>query len=1243
MKAGPDLDLKLFAHINNDAQLVGTRELEGKEAKSTIKFLRSFIEATQKNQAFLPTSLKVDDILNPLKRKLEKMEEVAEQIGKLGVDLESLSESERANKYQAYSTNIAEMIIQSKQGEHESMLLPGGWAGIPHGHALVYEFRKDKAGNLIFLIYNSGSGLDYHQKIPSKDKKRYLPVKAYRIPANAVNKEDLTDFLTELVKPQVEPRLSDKEFIKNRKYDKDRLYQNVFSKIAYLNGEEIDPRELGNIFQEVMTMGQLSGTCAEKCLHELIKTTMPDNQSSKMFILCLKVYSIEQFLEKNINNLDAKKTNQLKLAAENLSRILLKEHDKLPEEKMAQIKGLIERIDQLPQVTTKTINEIKISSPNEIAKSMQTQVRVNYLIDCIRASNARDQEVFKDATPAINSEQLIIKPFAIADFKNFIQQVSWCQQNGHHQAVVNSIEKLLLNLPLNVDHYKEMNDPKVILDFDLQMTRLFQLYGASSAMIDGAENFGPKKIISLLSALSLYGNLLKNRNISLSQNGLSEIVGDQYRNFLQQIKNNVYLESYEPKFDERLKEIIEQEKRPGNSFLDLLQYKFYIENHPQSEELTNYLKRLFYQQGEAAFSNAVYNKVLQNNQMAEVALVHLLEDFPDKFQDVANVIKFNKQLQFRVRNVMDAINEFKYNNLSKSVVVKYDPFVISEYSGQLALCSAVFGCVWNVSHKIEKFSGATEESNKVTPLGIDFGDKRNLKDNVEQRYKYTSFTQFRTAIYHPNEIYSHPTGNENTSSAVPSQQTHSTQNVIEQMLWGLRSEPDLQILSTIDFFETHLELLKKPEHAYYLEKNIFQTGLLTRLLKTNPQSFVRINNFINYGINVYSKEDSNGREALFFLNLKGLFSDYVLKMQDKNLEAKLKPEILDLNQRLEMVSLEKLSVDAKLIVLKQKLLTEIQRNDIEKIKGDDDYAFKLFNHLMNYKLNLTAQKKVSPEDIEHDKEITERTLTILAEYKSAFPEYIIKWCKSRAVKDDILQQISQWGNEFPHFVAKNSIGSSILALDLLSGEVRVQGKYLAELPSDLIHNPIFEILIPAQTMELNVVPVRYDYAHDAANGVYKSYEVKTKDNIYNFFQTPFASKPYVLQTHKKVNNKEGLYELQRMQSYDSVQPFSSSLGAYTSFLALPHSFFCASSLCWKSVESDNFLIEREDKSFQVTSQRQVLELDKALKPTGYVLLSNSYDLAKSSFDIDKQFSSFEDPKFIEIYSKSDKSVLGPES
>ena len=321
---------KLFAHIHNDSHLVGTRNLEGLEFQSTVEYLFKYVEMLRVNTNDEKQLKKIEALF----KKIENLKIYTADIARLRVscEVQTLEEVKHNSLLNSITSKILSNInsinpSQKKVSDVNGILMPGGWQnGSNGGHVIIYEFKYDSDGNLIFLLHNTGAGLNFHHKIQQIDKDRYCPIKAYKIPKDSIDTIRLQKFIEELIIPQLSikgvPDTSAEE-----------IYNEVFSKIAYLNGEEVSPYKFTK--QDNLTAGQRSGTCAERSLHQMIENEMPSKKAYRKFIYEFKKYSLEEYINKvksdqTINEPGVR--NQICLAIENMARALLKK-DFFDEEK----------------------------------------------------------------------------------------------------------------------------------------------------------------------------------------------------------------------------------------------------------------------------------------------------------------------------------------------------------------------------------------------------------------------------------------------------------------------------------------------------------------------------------------------------------------------------------------------------------------------------------------------------------------------------------------------------------------------------------------------------------------------------------------------------------------------------------------------------------------------------------------------------------------------------------------------
>src|SRR3990167_3869453 len=146
-----EIDEKLFAHIFNDAFLIGSYKLQGNKSSTTINYLNNFIQNEYNT---------VPDNINKTTQQFKKLVAYEDLVCNCKLD--------------EVSTTITNDIKNLKP--NDMLFIPGGWASHDGGHSMIYQASLDENGDLIFSIHNSGSGLRFHEKRLLKAKELYNPV-----------------------------------------------------------------------------------------------------------------------------------------------------------------------------------------------------------------------------------------------------------------------------------------------------------------------------------------------------------------------------------------------------------------------------------------------------------------------------------------------------------------------------------------------------------------------------------------------------------------------------------------------------------------------------------------------------------------------------------------------------------------------------------------------------------------------------------------------------------------------------------------------------------------------------------------------------------------------------------------------------------------------------------------------------------------------------------------------------------
>ena len=894
------ISLSLFAHINNDAELVGTRKLEGQRFANTVRFMRYFVSEIKANHTSFPKELLDEKAIDRLQDKLTHMSILEDGIRDAAwlIDLRLLNNEERNERYLELTRNTAEKLMEQLTFENEEgVFMPGGWTStIIPGHQMIYELKCDINGDLLCIMYNSGLGIHHHMKAASLDKDRYHPVKVYKIPKENITLDNINAFMANRMKPQVEPVVllrSSPEYVD---YDVDTTYEEFNKDVLCLGGTEVDPKSLGPSFAEVLTAGQRSGTCAEGCLHEMIKTLF-SKDIAKLFICCLKKYSIEAFCEQHPSDLNLDAVDQIKLALENLNSIVLNKIDK------HYRNDLMEACADL----TDKVNDIILQAETNLQRSLPDLSVINVVLTTktvldgvpklamqfVSSASLTNDKRF--AVP-ISSDKLTQQPFELANLIEFINDLTSLKDIYEHEAIVTSIENLLLSISIESENYTSIKNTADALKFIDALEKILKIYGESCHIIDPNANLSPRKIVCLLSGSSLMslilsidgisiGNLGANVTDNVNLKGLNMITNAYYGVFLNSLTRNAFLSSYDPLVDKKLGDIIAHDgydlRLPSMTIENV--FKNYIDSH-YDPAFKKTLIELFDRKCANKFSMKEIEKIKGDHYEAITA-------FSDMLIDELTQLDTSSMIAGDLTKYRDEMNKIKLiHNIEKLNTSIFYTISFFQYFHLINPSGSGYIDAGSVSPPL--YAHPLEYPLKINPLIFKEGNIVVLQ--------IPKMALESTEAQHPNNIQCQPAGVKVDGVS----QNHSVDNIINKMMFHLRTSLSTQVISSIDFFKQHIELLKTLDYQIYLEKNIFQPGLLLSGLAETYQFYESVNGFIDFGIQFSSGIKSDINTLYYFLRLKTLFNCYVLSSEftfhhDRSMQtlSNLKPVLEDRLQK----------------------------------------------------------------------------------------------------------------------------------------------------------------------------------------------------------------------------------------------------------------------------------------------------------------------------------------------------------
>ncbi|WP_193786911.1 hypothetical protein, partial [Legionella brunensis] len=304
------INASLFAHIQNDANLSGTYKLEGNHFSNTVLYLKEYLENLKRKggKGFPPGY----EVLFKDMSSLLKTEQALDRIAK---------GSQIPKEIEKLGSGIASELQNLPVGQ--KLLMPGGWSNRSGGHGMVYQFVRTEDGGYEFTVFNAGGGINHHHKGSGETKELYNPVKTWKIPpigkgkGNA-DKTEVGHFITRLLKARI-PTDDRKKPING-----DILYNEILSTISYIKGVEQEPSAIP---KHAYTGGQLSGTCTQRCLHQMLKINSPSVDEYEQFIFEFKHHALRDYIDACINQKGGEKLTraslkQINLAIENNLKIL---------------------------------------------------------------------------------------------------------------------------------------------------------------------------------------------------------------------------------------------------------------------------------------------------------------------------------------------------------------------------------------------------------------------------------------------------------------------------------------------------------------------------------------------------------------------------------------------------------------------------------------------------------------------------------------------------------------------------------------------------------------------------------------------------------------------------------------------------------------------------------------------------------------------------------------------------------
>jgi hypothetical protein len=1034
------IDEKLFAHINTDPFLKGSVGLEGNRFTTTIGYLNQYINSLPKQH-------------------------VSEDVKQLQTLCNGLLTTEQAidainlNPSHARTKQLADELFDEIEAlsPEETRLMPGGWLGSAGGHAIIYQWHRDADGNLLFSLQNSGDGLQFHERRSDTDKELYNPMLTYRIPEeHSHNRQALSIIIQQLIELNIS-RLHKKGGIKA-----DALYKDILSQFSHVNGETILNRDITE--DSWYTAGQLSGTCSQHSLHQMLKARFSSRDSYRQFIYGFKSHSVDDYYDSLVSTGridDIKYLPQLEKAIRHNIRLLQsiktdgsdeylfsKSYRESELAKFSAYLTHIRRVKKEARVPVASFPSISSFSPEK-----------NIVLNLPSTTSVTDRQ--RNHRTAVLVENILRFEGGDDILTNLQSLLVECKRLDAHSLeeqhqLLKQLEHIFFSLPLPdsfsaplLPFYSGIDSEAKSLAFYQKINELQRLYFSCCDQIVGREKSTPNMYLAKISLNAVMGHI--NHQFPLSKNRQAF-----HLNFATHLIHGVtpgssdsaFLANEDPYLDERvlqLKRLYREAERFNKSSFDSDFYQYYDQILQQEPELKIQLEN-FYQAKYGKLEDKLHTK-LANKGMR--ALFYFFENWQradfDKVQFKPLIDKFMVQRQLEISladqtgRLVDKTTYSGDRDKQFKLELRADSLSTQNYflGSEKALVINDMLTDTKYAHASNKIKAVLQRDNTI----YSFHEYSKRSDN---------HTQLVPGKYARKELSSgfYSDGLESEEMSELSRQNITLDSLEERELFHLRASANLQIDLTLDYFTTNIHKLKDDSLQIYLNANIFQPGLLLDKLQSKDfETFIsKFNGFITCGLNFYKKTSGHTATSLSLFRLKYKVLQYAVAYDSEQHLAKLEAYVDELKQAI-------ISTDNKIIkqslhpILFQSLST-ISRHRSLSI----DELHLLMQTCFFYNLQSEDQSHFdTDEKLKYEKQKHHYIKTIRQQTSKIQKEYLQVVLQSLDIplpKSDIIVE-----GRYPNYDIRSLSGEVLYNVDVENAVVYKGSWAFTALPLAIINHP----------------------------------------------------------------------------------------------------------------------------------------------------------------------------------------------
>lgn len=1004
------VDESLLAHINADPFLSGSHQLEGQDFKKTSQYLNLYLKQ-------LPSARLTD--------KLLQLQQACDALIAIQSELCLIDELNDEQKLAGLINSTIEKIAQLKPQQY--LLLPGGWRSANSSHAMLYKITKHDDGKLYFTIINTGSGIKYHQTIENEQGIFYNPNKIYELPRlENIGQQHLKDFLEQLFKQRL-PSIHNASAI-NANY----LYQKVMPSIAFIDGKLInDEKENKTTF---FTKGQLAGTCAQRCLHQLIKQQFDSIDDYRKFIFNFKLSALDKHWQYLIDNdlLSQSKRHPLliKIIRRQL-RILNRYSEENPETFLfdddTKIKILTKLLDYQKQLTaiTKT-QQSAPTAPRPVISKETIHLPPLELQPPQLVANQKE-------TPAAD---YAIKIIEVTDGAELPQQLSnilsHCQQLLNRQqakTVILQLEHLFNQLPLPdnaiyqplMPFYLSAVKGDSIEGFLETCNSLQALYFKSYDAVYGSSISTPQLYITKCSIFALFSHLLANLPFISDNKAFDSFINANLYAVMVSAKDSPLLNSENHQLNQRLlhlQRLYQSAKR------------FNMMSSVDFDSLTKYYQHIINQQPELkAKLQSLYEKDFSDEQTSLhqalreqhlETLYYYLENehqLPDEFAPLKKQFDCHFLIEKIISDKMHRLNQEYHNDNQTTQHAK-----ITIEKQRLVIDSLFLKnqCAIRVGKSLINYHGDSQHADVNAAL----------VSSLPQR----SYDELTTYLDNQAVLKQNIYGESIASSSAFTELTL------------LRQVPSSQIVLTLEYFINQPQLLANKSYQDYLFKNLFQASAL----KDNEQR-LSISTIIKKANQLYSKLTSQkpqqAEQILFAISLLTRLYLYFNDVQANHYRSELLKCGKSMAGQLDFSSATPCQWQYALLAIKA-LLSQTPRILSQHKNIQLLIRLWLFCKLHSQRLELSGQQLVDFQQLEI------ALSTQLKNIGSLGQGLIIDTIDLPHFQPH-QKALSLTGNH-PYYLLTNQENTTVATINIDHGTVDINGKRLDKIPSIIVNHPLLK-------------------------------------------------------------------------------------------------------------------------------------------------------------------------------------------